>query len=204
MITYPSSARRPSCVKSQKPRRDRALLQVSSLRAIIMRRHPVTIGRQSFETRSAADRFVEDLLYGLPLKVAIPEPHHSFLRALISKHPHAEEKIGEGIDHFTVEQSVRGGRCFCVNRVDGTKTDFSFSECVRGGNSTFDSTEAGMTTAHMPNCWICGRSVSLGDSQIDENGLAVHESCYVAKLALEKGQSQPSEAATVVPKKGQS
>ena len=65
-------------------------------------------------------------------------------------------------------------------------------------------TEAGMTTTHMPNCWICGRSVLVGDSKIDENGFAVHESCYVAKLALEEGQSQRSEVAKVVPTEEQS
>jgi ribosome-binding protein aMBF1 (putative translation factor) len=52
-----------------------------------------------------------------------------------------------------------------------------------------------MTTIHIPNCWICGRAVSLGDSKIDENHIAVHESCYAAKMALEKGQSQPSTVA---------
>jgi hypothetical protein len=53
-------------------------------------------------------------------------------------------------------------------------------------------TEAGMTALHMPNCWICGRSVSVKERKIDENGFPVHESCYVAKLALDKGQFQMS------------
>ena len=61
-----------------------------------------------------------------------------------------------------------------------------------------------MTTIHIPNCWICGRAVSLGNSKIDENGLAMHESCYVAKVALEKGQSQPSKVTKVALKKGPS
>ena len=52
-----------------------------------------------------------------------------------------------------------------------------------------------MTTIHIPNCWICGRAVSLGNSKIDENHLAVHESCYAAKMALEEGQSHPSTVA---------
>ena len=56
-----------------------------------------------------------------------------------------------------------------------------------------------MTTIPIPNCWICGRAVSLGDSKIDENHMAVHESCYLAKMALEKGQSQPSTIATTGP-----
>jgi hypothetical protein len=50
-------------------------------------------------------------------------------------------------------------------------------------------------TIHIPNCWICGRVVSLGNSKIDENHLAAHESCYVVKMGLEKRQSQPSKVA---------
>ena len=52
----------------------------------------------------------------------------------------------------------------------------------------------------MPNCWICGRNVSVRESNIDENGFAVHEACYVAKLALEEGQSQISEAVKMLRK----
>jgi hypothetical protein len=97
------------------------------------RSYALTIGQRSFETREAAHRYVKDLLYSLPLKVAIQEPHHSFLRALVSRHPRAEEKVGKGIDHFTVEYSVRGRRCFCLTRIDGTKTDFSLYQCVDVG-----------------------------------------------------------------------
>ena len=165
-------------------------------------RQQLTIGDKSFDTRKAADRFVEDLLYDQPLKAAIKEPHHSFLRALLSMHPRAEEKIGKGIDHFTVENSVRGGRCFCLTRIDGTKTDFSFYECVQGRCRARSETR--WTTTHKPNCWICGRRVSIRNSKIDENGLEVHEPCYAAKLALEKGQSQGSEAPKVAPTTGQS
>ena len=55
-------------------------------------------------------------------------------------------------------------------------------------------------TIHIRKCWICGRSVSVRESKIDENGFAVHEQCYVAKLALEEGSSQVSEAARVLQK----
>jgi len=95
----------------------------------------VTIGHRSFETRKAADQFVEGLLYEQPLKLAIREPYHSFLTALITRHPRAEEVVGIGIDHFTVENSVRGRRCFCLTRIDGTKADFSFHECLKGRES---------------------------------------------------------------------
>ena len=165
-------------------------------------RNDLTIGQKIFETRKAADRFVKDLLYGQPLKLAIQEPHHSFLRALLSMHPHAKEKIGKGINHFSVENSVRGGRCFCLTRIDGTTTDFTFYECLTDRRTARSVTPR--ITTHKPKCWICGRRVSIRNSKIDENGFEVHESCYVAKLALEKGQSQQSETAKVVPSEGDS
>jgi|HubBroStandDraft_6_1064221.scaffolds.fasta_scaffold69989_2 hypothetical protein len=37
-------------------------------------------------------------------------------------------------------------------------------------------------------CWICGRVVALETCKIDEHGLAVHESCYVTKIALQNIQ----------------
>jgi len=34
-------------------------------------------------------------------------------------------------------------------------------------------------------CWICGRAVVLENCQTDERGFAVHEACYLARLALD-------------------
>ena len=36
-------------------------------------------------------------------------------------------------------------------------------------------------------CWICAKNVDLNSCKIDEYGEAVHEACYVARIALEKG-----------------
>jgi len=49
-----------------------------------------------------------------------------------------------------------------------------------------------MTSVYIPHCWICGRTVSPGNSQIDDNDLAVHESCYITKVALARG-TMPTE-----------
>lgn len=85
-----------------------------------------------FRTQKEANAFIRQLLNSQPLKVPMPEPHHSFLSALLVLHPRAAEKIGAGIKHFTVEPARRGTRCFCLTRIDGTKTDFSTGKCVRG------------------------------------------------------------------------
>jgi ribosome-binding protein aMBF1 (putative translation factor) len=41
---------------------------------------------------------------------------------------------------------------------------------------------------HSPSkvCWICGTTIALEDCKVDESGLAVHENCYVAKVARQK------------------
>jgi hypothetical protein len=33
-------------------------------------------------------------------------------------------------------------------------------------------------------CWICGREVPLENCKTDEQGFAVHDVCYVARVAL--------------------
>lgn len=93
---------------------------------------PVDIGTMRFRTQTAAVFFFRELLNSQPLKVPIPEPHHSFLCDLLSAHPRAKEKVGTGIQCFTVEHALHGTRCFYITRVDGSRTDFSFYKYVRG------------------------------------------------------------------------
>jgi hypothetical protein len=96
------------------------------------RSKPLTVGAMSFPTQKAAEDFIRQQLYNQPLSAVIPEPLHSFLVALVSRHPRSAEKIGPGVKHFTVEPASYGTRCFYLTRVDGTQTDFSFLKCVRG------------------------------------------------------------------------
>jgi hypothetical protein len=96
------------------------------------RSKPLIVGEKQFETQKAANFFVRELLNKQRLTEPIPEPHHSFLCVLISRHPHATEKVGVGIRHFTVEPAAYETRCFYLTRVDGSRTDFSYLKCVRG------------------------------------------------------------------------
>jgi hypothetical protein len=38
---------------------------------------------------------------------------------------------------------------------------------------------------YSPVCWICGRAVAIENSKTDEQGFAVHEGCYLARLVLD-------------------
>lgn len=33
-------------------------------------------------------------------------------------------------------------------------------------------------------CWICGNAVDLESCKTDENGIAVHEDCYLLRVAM--------------------
>ena len=50
-------------------------------------------------------------------------------------HPEAGDKIGPGVDSFSVERAPGrsfGTRCFWVTRSDGTRTEFSYLTCLSG------------------------------------------------------------------------
>jgi len=43
-------------------------------------------------------------------------------------------------------------------------------------------------------CWICGKTVNLNDCKTDEHGLAVHEQCYVTRVALQASFPRPRQS----------
>ena len=46
-------------------------------------------------------------------------------------------------------------------------------------------------------CWICGKPVEVESCKIDEHGQAMHEDCYIAKLALDREtRSRPPSVTT--------
>lgn len=92
---------------------------------------PLTIGTRIFDTQAAAVESIREVLYRHPLQVPIEGPDHAFLLDLLSKHPHATEKAGAGVKHFTVEKAKGGTQCFYITRVDGSRSDFSFMKCLR-------------------------------------------------------------------------
>lgn len=53
-----------------------------------------------------------------------------FLVDLLLLHPHADQKVGPGVQYFTVEMNQHGTAGFWLTRVDGTRTDWSFVACL--------------------------------------------------------------------------
>lgn|ERR1700746_75352 len=60
----------------------------------------------------------------------ITDDDDELLMWLVMRHPDACQKIGVGVDFFTVEDNAYNTRGFWVHRIDGTMTDFSLYACV--------------------------------------------------------------------------
>lgn len=74
---------------------------------------------------------------GVPRRIVDPQ-EVAFLQDLLKLHPRSEKKRGVGIRGFRVAADSQMGVCFWVDRIDGTSTDFSFNECLSGGNRWAD------------------------------------------------------------------
>jgi hypothetical protein len=54
-----------------------------------------------------------------------------FVREMLNRHPRAEQKVGCGVRRLYVGEGFkRGARCFWLERLDGSRTDFSFLKCL--------------------------------------------------------------------------
>ncbi len=61
---------------------------------------------------------------------------------VLQRHPDAEGKIGPGVDSIEIRAAKYGTRCFWVNRIDGSSTDFSWLSCLRAPRPIDDFRQA--------------------------------------------------------------
>ena len=90
---------------------------------------PVQIGALHFPKKGDALTYFRKMLNRYSLGDKVSSDDALVLTNLLSKHPKASEKIGTGIESFSVRSADFGTRCFWVNRVDGTIEKFSFKAC---------------------------------------------------------------------------
>ena len=69
------------------------------------------------------------MLYKYDLGDKVSEEDAKILKDLLAMHPEADEKIGCGIESFSVRTADYNTRCFWVNRIDGSTVKFSFKAC---------------------------------------------------------------------------
>jgi len=83
-----------------------------------------------FNKKGDALNFFKEMLNGYGLGDKVSAHDQSVLLLALATHPDAVEKIGVGIDHFTVEKADYNTRCFWANRSDGSSVKFSYKSCV--------------------------------------------------------------------------
>jgi len=102
---------------------------------------PFVIPSRTFKSRTAAKNFVRDeILHAYPLRERIPVgTHEQILREILELHSDADEKIGEGIDYFYVQETWRlpgkeavgrKQRAIIVVRTDGSERDWSYHHVI--------------------------------------------------------------------------
>ena len=90
---------------------------------------PVEIGALRFAKKGDAHEYFKKMLYKYDLGDKVTKDDQEILSTLIAGHPEASDKIGVGIESFSVRTADYQTRCFWVNRTDGTTEKFSFKVC---------------------------------------------------------------------------
>jgi hypothetical protein len=102
-------------------------------------KNKIQITRFTFETKAKATAFMQAFVASRKGQMPIEEfdlflrknEDFEFLMALLRRHPHADNKIGCGIKTFEIVKTVYNNWGLQLTRVDGSKTDFSWRECLK-------------------------------------------------------------------------
>lgn len=91
------------------------------------------IGAYRFKTKGIAQDYIRSIVGRHADEQSLDSDTFDFVMALLSNHPSADVKIGPGIERIIVRRNPvwRHTRGFHLFRVDGTDTDFSWTECLR-------------------------------------------------------------------------
>lgn len=93
------------------------------------------LGNKSFRSKAECQKHIKSILHKYQPAVVIPTPDHDDLMQLLLLHPKRDEKIGPGVDHFTVGETW-SGRCFMLVRVGrGGSVDFSYLKCFENNGA---------------------------------------------------------------------
>jgi len=84
---------------------------------------------QEFKSKKALTEKIREILYGNEELSII---NQEFMKEVLQLHPEYEQKKGTGIDYIYIDKDGYNGKCFWIQRLDGTTTDFSFYSCING------------------------------------------------------------------------
>ncbi len=95
------------------------------------RAKPVILDTRNFEKQGDAEVFFIEMLRRYEPGDRVREEESPDLFALLERHTEYVQKVGGGVSHFSVMKTEHGTRCFRIERIDGSGTDFSFYHCIK-------------------------------------------------------------------------
>jgi hypothetical protein len=91
----------------------------------------MTVNGQVFKSKKALLDKCKVILNSSSMMGPLQVDDATFIVSLIETyHPEASLKVGVGISKVSIQPDGYGGRCFWLERVDGSKTDVSVYKCV--------------------------------------------------------------------------
>ncbi len=95
---------------------------------------PYAIGPHVFHSLGRAQEHAQRILKRGTPEAPLAGSEFAFMRALLERHPNAARKAGAGVDSIFVRVNWKTAeyenRCFWLRRIDGSETDFSYTECI--------------------------------------------------------------------------
>jgi len=97
----------------------------------------INLGQLKFDSKKAAKEFFKEILNTGEIGRILNEEETNHLTSLLNLRPRRSEKIGAGIESIEISLSHFNNRCFVINQVDGTQSDFSYYKCIDGDHKPF-------------------------------------------------------------------
>lgn len=168
-----------------------------------MSRKPITIAGTTFATKDGLRKHIRGIVDHYRDDEPIGPDDLAFMTALLERHRWRDEKIGSGIAGMTVRVNAPfPQRGFWITRVDGTRTDFSWVECVDASSKRKDVLdamraaiadqkaafrEAFFSAPGLATCPLTGEPITRDDCHVDHEAPDTFESLagrFIAENAV--------------------
>jgi hypothetical protein len=103
-----------------------------------MPRQPIQINDREFRTQAEAIEFFKEMLNRHRNGQDVTGDDYDMLLALLERHPEALTKIGCGVQRLYKDRTDMPTSCFWIERVDGSKTDFSYRTAISARGKSLD------------------------------------------------------------------
>lgn len=157
-----------------------------------------------FKTQKSLREYIQKNIYRDIYKdyENISEDHLRFMIDLLSYHEYSEQKIGCGVKRMWLQREhLYNGRCFWLERSDGSITDFSFYQCIKASPIYRDFTSACRTSilelmanfrreyfSNRENslCPILGKPMNMFNSHVDHKPPATFDAIVKEFIDINK------------------